>query len=118
MVHFNLCSFNSILYKSLNEKILDHKESCLKNLPTRLLRNMKFPTEEPKFVELKKKEEEERSGMPTPGSTKEMSILTYPLNQGTPSNVISSNFSYSTLKLLEFNDEVITIGNSYYNNSK
>jgi hypothetical protein len=24
MVHFNLCSFNSILYKSLNENILDH----------------------------------------------------------------------------------------------
>ena len=24
MVHFNLCSFNAILYKSLDEKIMDH----------------------------------------------------------------------------------------------
>ena len=24
MVHFNLCSFNAIIYKSLDEKILDH----------------------------------------------------------------------------------------------
>jgi hypothetical protein len=24
MVHINLCSFNEILYKSLNENILDH----------------------------------------------------------------------------------------------
>jgi hypothetical protein len=24
MVHFNLCSFNAILYKSLDENILDH----------------------------------------------------------------------------------------------
>jgi hypothetical protein len=25
MVHFNLCSFNSILYKSLDEKIMDQE---------------------------------------------------------------------------------------------
>jgi hypothetical protein len=27
MVHFNLCSFNAILYKSLNEKILDQNHN-------------------------------------------------------------------------------------------
>jgi hypothetical protein len=68
--------------------------------------------------EKREKKEEERSGSSTPSSTKEISILTSPMNPGTPLNVISSNFSYSSLKLLEFDDESIVVGNFYYSNSK
>jgi hypothetical protein len=58
----------------------------------------RIATEAHKDVELKKKkEEEERSGMSTPEKPKSI-ILTSPLNPGTPLNVISSNFSYSSLK--------------------
>jgi hypothetical protein len=39
MVHFNLCSFNEILYKSLDEKILDHTSAELNEVTRAVLRS-------------------------------------------------------------------------------
>jgi hypothetical protein len=55
--------------------------------------------------------------MPTLGTTKIVLILTPPLNPGTSLNVISSEFSYSFLKTLEIDDEVIIVGKLYYSTS-
>jgi hypothetical protein len=63
-------------------------------------------------------EEEERGGMSTPRETKAVLVLTSPLNSRTPLNMISSKLSYSSLKMLEFGDEVIVVGNFYCSNSK
>jgi hypothetical protein len=66
--------------------------------------------------EIIKKEGEDISGNSTLGLTKEVSIITYPINLETPLNLISSIFSYLTLKLLEFNDKGIVVEKFYINN--
>ena len=68
--------------------------------------------------EKRKKEAKERSGISTLGSTKATSILNSPINPWTPLNVILFDFSYSSLKLLEFDNEVVYVGKFYYKNSK
>jgi len=93
------------LFEEVSHKVVEEEERVSK--------------EAQKATELKNKnEEEERSVTSTPGSTKEVSLLTSPLDLGIVLNVISFYFFYLDLNMLEFDDELVVVGKLYHRNLK